>query len=243
MVLAQDGKTSQFPDHKVYPHAQRPIQCWRIQTASGEHCTGSKCDDLIERKGLLYAIDVEKAFGVFGEPAGDLVNGHKLLHPLVVFVISGWTVQILLKNPHPPLGIALLISKDIQPVLFVTRVQKVPMLSEVGSSDTDSSEKPPATFEDAFWLMGWRDERTIQYSIDRLARLKVNRMRVSLSGRTSTAYGEAVMNGPRWNVNISPWPAQDVADFTHPGFDYSRFDLAYWQKFERMLRYAREKRS
>jgi hypothetical protein len=151
MVLAQDGKTSQFPDHKVYPHAQRPIQCWRIQTASGEHCTGSKCDDLIERKGLLYAIDVEKAFGVFGEPAGDLVNGHKLLHPLVVFVISGWTVQILLKNPHPPLGIALLISKDIQPVLFVTRVQKVPMLSEVGSSDTDSAEKPPATFEDVFW--------------------------------------------------------------------------------------------
>src|ERR1017187_5296403 len=93
----------------------------------------------------------------------------------------------------------------------------------------------------AYWLMGWRDERTIQYSIDRLARLKVNRMRVSLSGRTSNAYGEAVMNGPRWNVNISPWPAQDVADFTHPGFDYSRFDLAYWQKFERMLRYAREK--
>jgi hypothetical protein len=93
----------------------------------------------------------------------------------------------------------------------------------------------------AYWLMGWRDERTIQYSIDRLARLKVNRMRVSLSGRTSTAYGEAVMNGPRWNVNISPWPAQNVADFTNPGFDYSRFDLAYWQKFDRMLRYAREK--
>src|SRR6266404_3068317 len=90
----------------------------------------------------------------------------------------------------------------------------------------------------AYWLMGWRDERTIQYSIDRLSRLKVNRMRVSLSGRTSTAYGEAVMNGPRWNVNISPWPAQDVTDFTHPGFDYSRFDLAYWQKFDRMLRYA-----
>ena len=93
----------------------------------------------------------------------------------------------------------------------------------------------------AYWLLGWRDERTIQYSIDRLARLKVNRMRVSLSGRTSTAYGEAVMNGPRWNVNISPWPARDVADFTNPGFDYSRFDLAYWQKFDRMLRFARGK--
>jgi len=41
----------------------------------------------------------------------------------------------------------------------------------------------------AYWLMGWRDEATIQYSIDRLARLKVNRMRVSVSGRTSSGYG------------------------------------------------------
>src|ERR1700678_488382 len=32
----------------------------------------------------------------------------------------------------------------------------------------------------AYWLVGGRDERTIQYSIDRLAALKVNRMRVSL---------------------------------------------------------------
>jgi hypothetical protein len=37
----------------------------------------------------------------------------------------------------------------------------------------------------AFWLMGWRSEQTIQYSLDRLANLKVNRMRVTLAGRTS----------------------------------------------------------
>ncbi len=93
----------------------------------------------------------------------------------------------------------------------------------------------------AYWLVGWRDEPIIQYSIDRLARLRVNRMRVSISGRTRCAYGEAVMNGARWNVYLSPWPARDASDLTHPDFDYSRFNVAYWEKFERMLRYAREK--
>jgi Protein of unknown function (DUF4038) len=93
----------------------------------------------------------------------------------------------------------------------------------------------------AYWLVGWRDESTIQYCIDRLARLKVNRMRVSLAGRTRCTYGEAVMNGPRWNVYLSPWPARDASDLTHPDFDYSRFHLPYWEKFERMLRYARER--
>jgi Protein of unknown function (DUF4038)/Domain of unknown function (DUF5060) len=93
----------------------------------------------------------------------------------------------------------------------------------------------------AFWLMGWRDEATIQYSIARLARLKIDRMRVEIGGRTSTFYGEPAMNGAKWSVNLSPWPAQDVTDFTHPGFDYSRFNLPYWQKFDRMLRFAREK--
>ncbi len=93
----------------------------------------------------------------------------------------------------------------------------------------------------AYWLLGWQDEKTIQYSIDRLARLKVNRMRVTLAGRTSTFYGEPVMNGERWSMLLEPWPARDIHDFYHPGFDYTRFNVAYWQKFERMLRYAREK--
>jgi hypothetical protein len=40
------------------------------------------------------------------------------------------------------------------------------------------------------------------------------------------------------------WPsiscAQRPDDLSYPGFDYSRFDVGHWQKFERMLRYARE---
>jgi hypothetical protein len=49
------------------------------------------------------------------------------------------------------------------------------------------------------------------------------------------------MNGPSWTFFLNPWPAQAPEDFYHPGFDYSRFDVSYWQKFDRMLRYARER--
>ena len=93
----------------------------------------------------------------------------------------------------------------------------------------------------AYWLVGWRDERTIQYSIDRLAALKVNRMRVALAGRESVFFGEPVMVGSSWTVFLSPWPSEKTDDFSHPGFDYSRFNVPYWQKFERMLNYARER--
>lgn len=93
----------------------------------------------------------------------------------------------------------------------------------------------------AFWLMGWRDERVIDFSLERLRRLKVNRVRVLLSGRTNTMYGEPAMNTANWSVFLSPWPAVKADDFYHPGFDYTRFRVEHWQRFERMLRYARER--
>jgi hypothetical protein len=94
----------------------------------------------------------------------------------------------------------------------------------------------------AYWLMAWRDEHTIQYSIERLHRLKVNRLRVSVSGRTNVFYGEPVMVGNNWSVLfLTPWVAAHPNDFTHPDDDYSRFDVSYWQKFERMLKFARER--
>ncbi len=92
----------------------------------------------------------------------------------------------------------------------------------------------------AYWLMGWKDENIIRSSIDRLQRLKVNRMRVTIAGRTNVFYGEAAMNGSNWTVNVTPWPTKDASDTYHPGFDYTRFDVAYWQKFDRALRFARE---
>ena len=94
----------------------------------------------------------------------------------------------------------------------------------------------------AYWLVGWLDERTIQYSVDRLHRLKVNRMRVTIAGREAiTFFGEPVMTGDNWTAMIAAWPAQNANDPFHPGFDYSRFNLPYWQKFERMLAFARDR--
>jgi hypothetical protein len=94
----------------------------------------------------------------------------------------------------------------------------------------------------AYWLVGWHDERVIQYSVDRLHRLKVNRMRVTIAGREAiTFFGEPVMIGQSWTALIAAWPAQNADDPFHPGFDYSRFNLPYWQKFERMLKFARDR--
>jgi hypothetical protein len=93
----------------------------------------------------------------------------------------------------------------------------------------------------AFWLMGWRDERIIRASLDRLHRLKVNRVRVLLGGRSWTVYGEPVMNSDAFSIFLSPWPAVKADDYDHPGFDYTRFNLAHWQRYERMLGFARDR--
>jgi len=120
----------------------------------------------------------------------------------------------------------------------------------------------------AYWLMGWRDEKTIAASIERLHRLAVNRLRVTIAGRSNQYWGERVMAGATWSPFLTPWPAghswaqrlghlgrllgvggdalDEVADVGraddvyHPDFDYRRFDVPYWQKFERGLRVARD---
>jgi hypothetical protein len=93
----------------------------------------------------------------------------------------------------------------------------------------------------AYWLVGWSDEKVIQSSLERLHRLKINRLRVTVAGRADKYYGEPIMVGPSWTFYITPWPAQQAEDVFHPGFDYNRFYLPYWQKFERMLRFARDR--
>jgi|SRR5579859_255115 len=93
----------------------------------------------------------------------------------------------------------------------------------------------------AYWLMGWRDESVIQSSLDRLHKLKVNRIRVTIAGRSNLLYGEPVMTDSNWTLFLTPWPAKQPEDIFHPGFDYSRFDVSYWQKFDRALKYARDR--
>jgi hypothetical protein len=94
----------------------------------------------------------------------------------------------------------------------------------------------------AYWLVGWRDDHVIEYTVDRLHRLKVNRMRVTIAGREAmTFFGEPVMTGDSWTCFIAAWPSPHPDDPWHPDFDYSRFNVPYWQKFDRMLRFARDR--
>jgi hypothetical protein len=93
----------------------------------------------------------------------------------------------------------------------------------------------------AFWLMGFREDRVINYSIERLHQLKINRMRVLLAGAANINWGEAVMPGGNFTLFLRPWTAEAPESFDHPGIDYTRFNLPYWQKWERMLRFARDR--
>ncbi|HEY1861466.1 MAG TPA: DUF5060 domain-containing protein, partial [Gemmataceae bacterium] len=93
----------------------------------------------------------------------------------------------------------------------------------------------------AFLLMGWQDEKVIRDALERQHRLKVNRLRVLLAGgRSSSFWGEPIIPNDQFHAYLNPWIAEHAADPTHPGFDYVRFNVAHWQKFERMLRHARD---
>ena len=94
----------------------------------------------------------------------------------------------------------------------------------------------------AFLLMGWHDERVIRDSIDRIAAMKANRIRVLLNGRvTRSFWGEPIIPSRDFSAAIDPWPAAHPEDMSRPGYDFNRFNLAHWQRFERMLAHAREK--
>lgn len=93
----------------------------------------------------------------------------------------------------------------------------------------------------AFWLMGFQEERVIDYSVERLHQLKVNRLRVLLDGSANQYWGEPVVQGPNFAMMLRPWIAERPASFDDPGNDFTRFNIPYWQKWERMLRFARER--
>jgi hypothetical protein len=93
-----------------------------------------------------------------------------------------------------------------------------------------------------YWLLGWDDE-TIRRSIDRLAGLKVNRLRVAICGRVKDgrAWYENVFPTEKFSFLMNPWVAQRPDSVENPGFDVTRFNLPHWQKIERTLRHARDK--
>jgi uncharacterized protein DUF4038/uncharacterized protein DUF5060/collagenase-like protein with putative collagen-binding domain len=93
----------------------------------------------------------------------------------------------------------------------------------------------------AFLLMGWDDDQVITGAIDRLRDLEVNRIRVMLDARSDHFWTEPIEPGGGFQAHLEPWPARDPQDVNDPGFDYTRFNLTHWRKFERMLRHARDR--
>jgi len=93
----------------------------------------------------------------------------------------------------------------------------------------------------AYWLMGWTDERIIVNNLERLHRLKINRMRVLIHGRANNFYTEPIQLGPNFTMFMTPWVAQKAEDLYFPGYDYTRFNVEHWQRWERMLKAARER--
>jgi uncharacterized protein DUF4038/uncharacterized protein DUF5060 len=92
----------------------------------------------------------------------------------------------------------------------------------------------------AFLLMGWDDEKVIRDCLSRFRKFKVNRVRVLLDGRTDHSWTEPVKAGNGYRSWLNPWVAERPDDVLDPGFDYARFNAPYWQKYERMLRHARD---
>jgi len=93
----------------------------------------------------------------------------------------------------------------------------------------------------AFFLAGWQNDQIINGAIERFQRLRVNRIRLMLAARTTHYWGEPIVATAEFNPHLNPWMAQRPNDEWNPQFDYSRFDVAYWQKFERLVRFARER--
>jgi hypothetical protein len=94
-----------------------------------------------------------------------------------------------------------------------------------------------------YWLLGWQDEEVIRQALDRLARLKVNRIRVALCGRTKSGerwFEPLVVNTDKFQFRLNPWVAEQPESVENAGFDVARYNVPFWQKCERMLRHARE---
>jgi hypothetical protein len=107
------------------------------------------------------------------------------------------------------------------------------------------------TGEHYFWnglttyaLLGWRDEATIRAIIDRAAKHKVNRLRVSLNGPRvpdASRWYEPVKPSADFRFLFGPWIPQNPGDVQNPGWDVTRYDTAFWQKLDRTVRYARDR--
>jgi hypothetical protein len=95
-----------------------------------------------------------------------------------------------------------------------------------------------------YWMLGWKDEAVIMNSIDRLASLGINRIRVAINGRShggSRWNEQNVVECPEFTFKLNPWEAKYPEELDTPHFDVSRFNVAHWQKMDRLIKRAQEK--
>jgi hypothetical protein len=92
-------------------------------------------------------------------------------------------------------------------------------------------------------LLGLREDILTQ-SLERLHSLRINRLRVALSParvESGMAWHEPVYPSDEFTFCFGPWVAARPNDLENPGWDTTRFDLDFWRKCERMLRYTRDR--
>lgn len=95
-----------------------------------------------------------------------------------------------------------------------------------------------------YWLLGVQDDKTIAEAIDRLAKLKVNRLRVALNARTKDGgrwFEPQVTNTKEFQFHVDPWVAKNKDSVEDPQFDTSHFNLRMWEKLDRLVTHARSK--
>jgi hypothetical protein len=96
----------------------------------------------------------------------------------------------------------------------------------------------------AYWMLGLKEEKTIEQSIDRLATLGINRIRVAINGRAhgGDRWSEpTVVESKDFTFKLNPWLAEKPDDLDAPNFDVTRFNLDHWQRLDRLLMRCREK--
>ena len=95
----------------------------------------------------------------------------------------------------------------------------------------------------AYFLAGWRREKTIEDILERYRAYGVNEVRVALSGRVKDgrAWFENVFPTKDFSFFICPWLAAAPENLANPELAATRFDVSYWRHFEALLRAARER--
>ncbi len=95
-----------------------------------------------------------------------------------------------------------------------------------------------------YWIAAWQDDAIVESIVGRLARLKVNRIRAAMVGRVkdgSAWFEPNVVPTDEFTFILCPWVAERPDDVEDPGIDVTRVDLAFWRRYEHLLRCARER--